>query len=97
MLYRRGPESLSASTHEQHWAQTQGVSIRCWARPLAVEAEGGVLRGLHFQLAPHAQGKLVRVTQGAVFDVAVDLRRGSKTFGRCGSADSGVPLKSTSL
>ena len=42
----------------------------------------GVLRGLHYQLPPHAQGKLVRVTQGAVFDVAVDLRRGSASFGR---------------
>ncbi len=42
----------------------------------------GVLRGLHYQLAPHAQGKLVRVTQGAVFDVAVDIRRGSTSFGR---------------
>ena len=42
----------------------------------------GVLRGLHYQLPPHAQGKLVRVTQGAVFDVAVDMRRGSPSFGR---------------
>lgn len=42
----------------------------------------GVLRGLHFQREPHAQGKLVRVAQGAVFDVAVDIRRESPSFGK---------------
>lgn len=42
----------------------------------------GTLRGLHFQIDPHAQGKLVTVVTGAVFDVAVDLRPGSSSFGK---------------
>lgn len=45
-------------------------------------SRAGVLRGLHYQLPPHAQGKLVRVVAGAAWDVAVDLRRGSPSFGR---------------
>jgi dTDP-4-dehydrorhamnose 3,5-epimerase len=44
-------------------------------------AERGVLRGLHFQIPPRAQGQLVRCTRGAILDVAVDIRKGSPTFG----------------
>ncbi len=47
----------------------------------AFSAEKGTLRGLHYQLNPNAQGKLVRVTRGVALDVAVDIRKGSPTFG----------------
>jgi dTDP-4-dehydrorhamnose 3,5-epimerase len=45
-------------------------------------SQKGVLRGLHFQNPPHAQGKLVRVITGSVYDVAVDIRKDSKTYGK---------------
>ena len=56
----------------------------------------GVVRGLHWQAAPHTQAKLVRVIRGAVWDVAVDIRKGSPTFGRsvCATltAENGLQL-----
>jgi dTDP-4-dehydrorhamnose 3,5-epimerase len=48
----------------------------------SLSRSAGTLRGLHFQIPPFAQAKLIRCTAGAVFDVAVDIRRGSPTFGR---------------
>ncbi|MBQ2027682.1 MAG: dTDP-4-dehydrorhamnose 3,5-epimerase [Alistipes sp.] len=47
----------------------------------------GVVRGLHFQLPPHAQSKLVRVVKGKVLDIAVDIRKSSATFGKCVSVE----------
>jgi dTDP-4-dehydrorhamnose 3,5-epimerase len=48
----------------------------------SMSTQVGTLRGLHYQRAPHAQDKLVRCSQGAIFDVAVDVRRGSPTYGK---------------
>lgn len=52
----------------------------------SLSADVGTVRGLHFQIPPRAQHKLVRVTRGAIFDVAVDIRMGSPTFGQHVSA-----------
>ncbi len=66
------------------WAE-QGLAFHFVQDNHSLSRRQGVLRGLHYQVPPFAQEKLVRVTRGAVFDVAVDLRRGSGTFGRWAS------------
>lgn len=53
----------------------------------SLSVSAGTVRGLHFQRPPHAQGKLVRAVRGAILDVAVDLRKGSPTFGRSVAAE----------
>ena len=77
---------FTESFNEARWAealQTAGEPLpRRFVQDNHSCSAAGVLRGLHYQLPPHAQGKLVRVVQGAAFDVAVDIRRGSPTFGR---------------
>ena len=59
-----------------------GVHLNFIQENCSVSTRRGVLRGLHFQAPPKAQGKLVRCTRGAIFDVAVDIRLGSPTYGR---------------
>jgi dTDP-4-dehydrorhamnose 3,5-epimerase len=63
-----------------------GIDIEFVQDNHSVSTESGTVRGLHFQSPPFAQDKLVRVVRGAAFDVAVDLRRGSPTYGRYASA-----------
>lgn len=80
MVYRRGIDGLSASTHEQHWAQTNGVTLRCWARPLAVEAEGGVLRGMRFASTRLDGGKLADTGEKFTLEADMVLRAIGQTF-----------------
>ena len=73
-----------------------GIDVEFVQDNHSLSREVGVVRGLHFQLPPHAQAKLVRVGAGRVLDVAVDIRRGSPTYGRWVgvelSADAGNQL-----
>lgn len=59
-----------------------GINLEFVQDNHSLSVERGVVRGLHFQIPPFAQDKLVRVTRGSIFDVAVDLRRSSKTYGK---------------
>lgn len=69
-------ESYSRRAFEEH-----GIDITFVQDNHSLSRAQGVLRGLHFQRPPHAQCKLLRVTRGAVYDVIVDLRKDSATFG----------------
>jgi dTDP-4-dehydrorhamnose 3,5-epimerase len=69
------------SFNQRRFAELTGRDIR-FVQDNQSGSGQGVLRGLHFQTGEHAQAKLVRVLQGSVLDVAVDLRKGSPTFGR---------------
>lgn len=69
------------SYNQRRFEEAVGRSVQ-FVQDNHSRSSGGVLRGLHYQLPPNAQGKLVRVGRGAIFDVAVDVRQGSETFGR---------------
>lgn len=72
---------FSETWNEPAW-QAGGVDVPFVQDNHSLSGPVGVLRGLHFQTPPFAQAKLVRVTHGAVFDVAVDIRKGSPTYGQ---------------
>jgi dTDP-4-dehydrorhamnose 3,5-epimerase len=69
------------SFNERNFREATGITLD-FVQDNHSRSARGVLRGLHYQLPPHAQGKLVRVTAGTVFDVAIDARRDSPRFGK---------------
>ena len=71
-----------SETYNKRSLQAAGIELDFVQDNHSLSVERGVLRGLHFQIAPFAQDKLVRVVRGRILDVAVDLRRGSRTFGK---------------
>ena len=71
-----------SETYNKKVLAAVGIDINFVQDNYSYSAEKGTVRGLHFQTAPFAQDKLVRVARGSVFDVVVDLRQGSPTYGR---------------
>lgn len=71
-----------AETYSARLFATHGIDLIFVQDNHSLSAQKLTVRGLHFQKPPHAQAKLVRCGQGSLFDVAVDIRRGSPTFGR---------------
>ena len=69
-------------THNDRRLADAGIAVRFVQDNESYSVRRGTIRGLHFQLPPAAQAKLVRVVRGSVYDVAVDLRVGSPTYGR---------------
>ncbi|WP_193369170.1 dTDP-4-dehydrorhamnose 3,5-epimerase [Pelagibius marinus] len=75
-----------SETYNKRAFAAAGIDMEFVQDNHSLSAEAGTVRGLHFQVPPRAQAKLLRVIRGAVFDVAVDLRAGSPTYGRHVSA-----------
>ena len=75
-----------SETYSRKGLENLGIAVDFVQDNQSLSAEKGVVRGLHYQLPPTAQDKLVRVIRGAILDVAVDIRRGSPTFGKHVSA-----------
>jgi dTDP-4-dehydrorhamnose 3,5-epimerase len=71
-----------SETYNEKTFRAAGITADFVQDNQSLSTQRGTIRGLHFQLPPAAQGKLVRVLQGSVYDVAVDLRVGSPTYGR---------------
>ena len=76
-----------AETYNRAGFAEAGIGIEWIQDNQSLSAQVGTLRGLHFQTPPFAQDKLVRVLKGAIFDVAVDIRHGSPSFGRWVAAE----------
>jgi dTDP-4-dehydrorhamnose 3,5-epimerase len=79
-------------TFVERWRQSvyQELGLPAFVQDNHAVSRRGVLRGLHFQAPPHAQGKLVFVVVGTIFDVVVDLRRSSPSYGRWGGVRLGA-------
>jgi dihydropyrimidine dehydrogenase (NAD+) subunit PreT len=80
IVYRRGPESMSASQHEQDWAQHKGVAIRHWAAPQAVLTEGRQITGIRLARTALKDGKLVSTDDIFTLPCDMVLRAIGQTF-----------------
>ena len=76
----RDERGMFARTWCQKEFEVQGINVTWVQNNIAVNTRKGTLRGMHYQIAPHEEVKLVRCTTGAIYDVIVDLRPASPTY-----------------
>lgn len=81
-VVHRDERGFFCETYSARQLHEAGVNVDFVQDNHSLSVVEGVVRGLHFQIEPHAQGKLVRVVKGSILDVAVDIRTGSPTFGK---------------
>jgi len=79
---RVDPRGFFSEVFKEQVLRENGIDIHFVQDNHSLSVNKGVVRGLHFQIPPSAQAKLLRVTAGSIFDVAVDIRWGSPSFGR---------------
>jgi glutamate synthase (NADPH/NADH) small chain len=92
MVYRRGPDGLSASGHELDWAQTHGVKIRHWAAPKQVLTEGGAVIGVSLAATALRDGKLIETGEQFTLQADMVLKAIGQTY-LAEPADSAIALK----
>src|ERR1700691_1153249 len=78
----RDPRGFFSEIFREDLLRRHGIDVAFVQENLSVSVDRGVVRGLHFQVPPTGQAKLLRVGAGSILDVAVDIRWGSPTYGR---------------
>ena len=78
----RDPRGFFSEVFREDVLRRHGIDVAFVQENLSLSVDRGIVRGLHFQVPPASQAKLVRVGAGSIFDVAVDIRSGSPTYGR---------------
>jgi glutamate synthase (NADPH/NADH) small chain len=97
MVYRRGPDTMSASKAEQEWAQTNGVVLHQWLAPVEIVGNNGHVSAVRFAEQALVDGKLVRTGREITWEADVVLKAIGQTLGNPVLTDSGLTLSGAKI